>query len=101
MADDENDEDSVLEQGEERGSVQLNVDPDITTFDRARLIEITATWLALGILGVFAGSVGTILMFAVFGDSSEALEIGQVVLPFSSTPLAVAIGYYFGVAGRR
>jgi uncharacterized membrane protein len=75
----------------------LTEPPAGLAFEKKRqlLIEWTASSLAWGVLATF---VATILVFGVYGiagDTRNAIELLKTVLPVVSTPLGIALGYYF------
>jgi len=41
-----------------------------------------------------------ILIYA-WEDGDKAIELAKTILPFTGTPLALALGYYFGVSARE
>lgn len=81
--------------------VRLHAEPLTKPFDVRRHKEETASGLAWGLLFVFAGVIGAALLYAFVEDKDGAVDLAVTLLPYTGTPLAVALGYYFGISARR
>ena len=67
-------------------------------FDPIQHKAETARQLAYGLLVIFAGSVLASVIMAFSKSLTEGVDLATAVLPFTGTPLAVALGFYFGVS---
>ena len=68
---------------------------DLRQAQRLKLIEWTASSLAWGVLATFAATILVFGIYGIAGDTGNALELLKTVLPVVSTPLGIALGYYF------
>ena len=82
------------------GSPRTLPTPVTRPIDLRRLKETTSAYLALGLLVVFAGVIGAVLLFAFIEDAAGAVDLAVTILPYVGTPLALALGYYFGISAR-
>jgi hypothetical protein len=75
----------------------LTQEPAGLAFEKKRqlLIEWTAASLAWGVLATFASTVLVFGVYGIAGDTGNAIELLKTVLPVVSTPLGIALGYYF------
>lgn len=74
-------------------------EPQLRPWDPRRHIEETASFLAKGLLYLFGATLAGLFVF-MWKDSDKSIELGKTILPIMSTPLALALGYYFGVSSR-
>ena len=79
---------------------KLAREPRTRPFDIPAHKEITASQLALGLLIVFGVTLVIVLVYAFIEDKDGAVDLARTILPFTGTPLALALGYYFGVSAR-
>lgn len=82
------------------GTTRTLPTPVTRHIDLRLLKETTSAFLARGLLFVFAVVVAAVLLFAFIEDAAGAVDLAVTILPYVGTPLALALGYYFGISAR-